>query len=115
MGKDAMVDETLAQLETKIRQASALNETQKTELVQLLQALHAEIHALAPTHAEQAESITGFTEVSTHEAVRRHRNPQLVELALKGLVSSVESFETTHPQLVSLVNSISMLLANIGI
>jgi hypothetical protein len=115
MGKDAMLDETLAQLETKIRQASALNETQKTELVQLLQTLHAEIHALALTHAEQAESITGFTEVSTHEAVRRHRNPQLVELALKGLVSSVESFETTHPQLVSLVNSISMLLANIGI
>jgi hypothetical protein len=115
MGKDAMVDETLAQLETKIRQASALNETQKTELVQLLQALHAEIHTLAPTHAEHAESITGFTEVSTHEAVRQHRNPQLVELALKGLVSSVESFETTHPQLVSLVNSISMLLANIGI
>jgi hypothetical protein len=110
-----MLDETLAQLETKIRQASALNETQKTELVQLLQTLHAEIHALALTHAEQAESITGFTEVSTHEAVRRHRNPQLVELALKGLVSSVESFETTHPQLVSLVNSISMLLANIGI
>lgn len=110
-----MVDETLAQLETKIRQASALNEGQKAELLQLLRALHAEVHALAPTHAEQVESITGFTEVSTHEAVRQHRNPQLMELALKGLVASVEAFETTHPRLVSLVNSLSMLLANIGI
>jgi hypothetical protein len=47
-----MVDETLAQLETKIRQASVLNEGQKTELLQLLCALHAETHTLAQTHAE---------------------------------------------------------------
>jgi hypothetical protein len=110
-----MVDETLAQLETRIRHTSALNEAQKSELLQLLRALHAEIHALVPTHAEQAESITGFTQVSTHEAMRQHRNPQLVELALKGLMSSAETFETSHPQLVHIVNSISMLLANIGI
>jgi hypothetical protein len=113
--ESAMVDETLAQLETKIRHTSALNEVQKAELLQLLRALHAEIHVLASTHAEHAESITGFTQVSTHEAIRQHRNPQLVELALKGLMSSVETFETSHPQLMHVVNSISMLLANIGI
>jgi hypothetical protein len=110
-----MIDETLARLETKIRQAGALNAAQQAELLRLLQALHTEIHALAQTHAEQAESITGFTGVSTHEAVRQERNPQLVELALQGLVSSVEAFETSHPQLVRLVNAISMFLANLGI
>jgi hypothetical protein len=91
-----MIDETLARLEAKIRQASALNTEQQGELLRLLQALHTEVNALAHTHAEQAESITGFTGVSTHEAVRQHRNPQLVEVALQGLVSSVEAFETSR-------------------
>ena len=110
-----MIDETLARLETKIHQASVLNAAQKAELLQLLQALHTEIDALAATHAEHAESITGFTGVSTHEAVRQHRNPQLVETARQGLMSSVEAFETSHPQLVSAVNAISTFLANLGI
>ena len=110
-----MVDETLVQLEAKIRSATALNAEQQAELLRLLQALHAEICALEHTHAEQAESITGFTRVSTHEAVRQQKNPQLVELALKGLVSSVEALEASHPQLVHIVNSISVFLANLGI
>jgi hypothetical protein len=38
-----------------------------------------------------------------------------VELALQGLASSVEAFETSHPELVRIVNAISMMLANIGI
>jgi hypothetical protein len=82
-----MIDETLAQLQAKIRQASALNAAQQAELLQLLQALYTEIHVLAHTHTEQAESIARFTGVSTHEAVRQHRNPLLVEVALQGLVS----------------------------
>jgi hypothetical protein len=110
-----MIDETLAQLQAKIRQASALNTAQQAELLQLLQALDTEIHALAHTHTEQAESIARFTGVSTHEAVRQHRNPHLVEVALQGLVSSVEAFETSHPQLVRIVNAISTFLANLGI
>jgi hypothetical protein len=113
--EDTMIGETLAQLETKIRQASALNAEQKAELLQLLHALHAEVQALAHTHAEQAESIAGFTGISTHEAVRQQRNPRLMELARKGLVSSVEAFETSHPQLVRIVNAISTFLANLGI
>ena len=110
-----MIDETLAHLEAKIRSATALNAVQQAELLGLLQALHTEIQTLAHTHAEQAESIAGFTRVSTHEAVRQQKNPQLVELALQGLGSSVEAFETSHPQLVRLVNAISMFLANLGI
>jgi hypothetical protein len=111
--EDNVVDETLARLEAKIHQASVLNAAQKAELLQLLHTLHTEIRALAATHAEHAESITGFTSVSTHEAVRQHRNPQLVETALQGLVSSVEAFETSHPQLVHTVNAISTFLANL--
>ena len=36
-------------------------------------------------------------------------------LSLEGLTSSVEGFEATHPRLVQIVNSISTILANMGI
>jgi len=70
---------------------------------------------LSKTHAEQAESIAGFTEVSAREATREQQNPQLLKLSLEGLNSSVEEFENSHPKLVHIVNSISTTLANLGI
>lgn len=110
-----MLNETLAALETSIHQARSLTDENKAELLCLLTTLKTEMVALAETHAEHAESIAGFTAVSTHEVVRQPRNPHLVELALQGLSSSVEELETSHPQLVRVVNSLCALLSNIGI
>jgi hypothetical protein len=110
-----MLDETLAKLETKIRQASAISTNNKTELLQLLSTLKAEMATLATTHAEHAASITGFTEVSMHEATRQDKNPHLMDLAVKGLQSSVAALEVSHPRIVELVNALSLLLSNIGV
>lgn len=110
-----MVDETLEKLTTLIQQSPALPEERKTALLQLLTTLRSEMARLAETHTEQAASITRFTEVSTHEAVRQQRDPQLVDLSLQGLSSSVRELETSHPQLVNLVNAICVLLSNIGV
>jgi hypothetical protein len=110
-----MLDETLAKLETNIRQSDAIKADNKAELLRLLTTLQSEIAALEHTHAEHAESVVGFTERSTHEVIRQTKNPQLVDIALQGLSASVEELEVSHPQLVDLVNAISMLLANIGI
>ena len=110
-----MVDETLEKLTAMIQQSTALPEERKTELLQLLTTLRREMATLAETHTEHAASITRFTDVSTHEAVRQQRDPQLVDLSLQGLSSSVRELETSHPQLVNLVNSICMLLSNIGV
>jgi hypothetical protein len=110
-----MLDETLTKLETKIRQASTITTDHKTELLQLLSTLKAEMAALATTHAEHAASITGFTEVSMHEATRQARNPHLVDLAVQGLQSSVAELEVSHPRLVEMVNTLSVLLSNIGV
>ena len=71
--------------------------------------------SLSKTHPEQAESIAGFTRVSAHEATRTDKNEQLVRLSLKGLNSSIEGFETSHEELVKIVNSISVILANMGL
>jgi hypothetical protein len=47
--------------------------------------------------------------------MRSRKNPQLMKLSLKGLSSSAEEFESSHPQLVAVVNKISQILANMGI
>ncbi|MDB6109221.1 MAG: putative cytosolic protein [Pedosphaera sp.] len=110
-----MIEDTLAKIEARIHGADAIREDKREELQQLLAKLKSEVAALSKTHSEQAESIAGFTEVSTREATREQKNPHLLQLSLDGLTSSVEEFESTHPKLVQIVNSISNTLANLGI
>jgi transposase len=110
-----MIHETLGKIESRIRKVSSLKEENKTELLGLLSTLRTEISELSKTHSEQAESITGFADVSAHEATRQERNPQLLELSLSGLSASVRGFETSHPRLVEIVNSISLMLSNSGV
>jgi hypothetical protein len=110
-----MIEDTLAKIEARLKSAEAIPAEKRRELQQLLATLKAEVGKLSKTHAEQAQSIAGFTEVSAHEATRERQNPQLLKLSLNGLKSSVEEFEKSHPKLVDIVNSISNTLANLGI
>ena len=110
-----MIEETIAKIEARLQLTDALKDDKRQELQQLLATLKAEVAKLSKTHAEQAESIAGFTELSTREATRESQNPQLLKLSLTGLTSSVEEFERSHPKLVEIVNSISSLLSNVGI
>ena len=70
---------------------------------------------LARTHDEQAQSIVGFTQVTTHEAMRTDQDPRLLNLSVQALRRSVEDFEKSHPRLAQIVNSISTTLSNSGI
>ena len=90
-------------------------EERRAELLNLLATLKSEVAELSKTHSDQAQSIAGFTNISAHEATRAEQNPELLNLSLKGLTSSVEGFESSHPQLVRIVNSISQTLSNLGI
>ena len=110
-----MIDDTLNKIEAKIQGADSIKDERKRELLQLLGTLKAEVANLSETHGEQAQSIAGFTEVSTHEATREQKNPELLKLSLDGLKSSVEEFEGSHPRLVQIVNTISQTLSNMGI
>ncbi len=49
------------------------------------------------------------------QAMREEKNPQLLKISLQGLSTSVEGFESSHPKLVGIVNSICLTLSNIGI
>jgi len=110
-----MIEDTVGKIEAKIQGADSIQGEKKQELLQLLGTLRAEIGRLSETHDEHAQSIARFTELSAHEATRAKQNPELLNLSLKGLSTSVEGFEKSHPRLVQIVNSISNALSNLGI
>jgi queuine/archaeosine tRNA-ribosyltransferase len=110
-----MIENTLKEIEARLAQTGALTPESRTQLLQLLATLKSEITALSESDADRARSIAGFTQVSTHEATRDEKNPKLLELSIKGLASSVEGFDKSHPQLVQIVNSICNTLSNLGI
>jgi hypothetical protein len=110
-----MIEDTLRKIESKIQGAEAIKADRKSELLQLLTTLKSEVANLSKTRPEQAQSIAGFTEMSAHEATREQKNPELLQLSVKGLKSSVEEFEGSHPRLVQIVNAISNTLSNLGI
>jgi hypothetical protein len=109
------IRETIENIEKRIERADSIKHEDKEELLNLLSTLEAEVVTLSKTHPEQAESITGFTRVSTHEATREEKNPQLVRLSLNGLTSSVEGFENSHEELVRIVNRLAVMLSSVGI
>jgi len=110
-----MIEDTISKIEDRIRGADAVKEERRDELLQLLRTLKSEVAKLSETHEEQAQSIAGFTELSTHEATRTEQNPELLKLSLAGMGSSVRGFEESHPRLVQIVNAISSTLSNLGI
>lgn len=110
-----MIEDTISKLEAKIASAESIKEERRRELGQLLTTLKTEVAALSETHGEQAQSIAGFAELSTHEATRASPNPRLLQLSLEGLSTSVDELENSHPRLVQIVNAISNTLSNLGI
>jgi transposase len=110
-----MITETLERIEQRIKETESIKHKEKEELLLLLATLEDEVTSLSKTHPEHAESITGFAQVSTHEATRAQKDQQLVDISIRGLTSSIEGFENSHENLVKIVNSIAVMLSNIGI
>ena len=110
-----MIEETVGKIEQKIRQANSISDPSRAELLELFATLKSEVDQLSETHGEEARSITGFTELSAHEATRKDKNTKLLELSLKGLATSVSGFEKSHPKLVEIVNRICVTLSNLGV
>jgi hypothetical protein len=61
-----MIHDTIGKIEERIRQAEAIKGENKEELLRLLANLKSEVTEISGTHADQAQSIAGFTAVSAH-------------------------------------------------
>jgi len=109
-----MIEDRIQKIEARINGTENISPETKTELIQLLTALRAEIAALPPTAEEDAHSIARFTEASAHEATRNPKKPELLEAALGGLTGSVDEFEVSHPKLAETLNRIAVILSNMG-
>lgn len=110
-----MIRQTIEEIEARLKKAESIKDENKAELLNLLSTLKSEIEQFSQTHGDQAQSIAGFTNVSTHEAIRDEKNPELFQFAVDGLSASVAGFENSHPKLVEIVNRICVTLSNIGI
>ncbi len=110
-----MIEDTIGKIESELQSAESIKEERRRELLELLARLKSEVAELSKTNREQAQSIAGFTQVSTYEATRAEQNPRLLKLSLEGLDSSVKELEESHPRLVQVVNAISQTLSNLGI
>ena len=110
-----MIPETLSQIEARIRQATALTEDNKAELLKLLAALRTEIGDLARTKRDEAHRIAAIARNSTESATHDQTNPELIKQSLDQLASAVSGFEESHPRLVEVVNRMATMLAGSGI
>lgn len=110
-----MIHDTLDKIENKIKKSVHITEQNKEEYLVMLTRLREEVDDFSKTEKEQAETITGFAKVSTHEAIREEKREDLLNISIDGLKTSVEGFEVSNPRLVSVVNSICSFLSNIGI
>ena len=86
-----MIENTIGEIEAKIRSAESVGDEHKRELLQLLAKLKIEI------------------------AGRDQQNLTPLKNSVEELRVSVEGFEQSHPKLVQAVNSISNTLSNLGI
>jgi hypothetical protein len=110
-----MIEDRISQIEARIQNSASITPEKRIELLKLLAELKSEMSPLSQTHQEQLQSIAGFTEVTAYEAMREAKRPDLLRHSVRGLQSSVDEFEKSHPQLVAVVNRLASMLSNMGI
>ena len=110
-----MIEETFRKIKFRLEQSPELSEEHRQELDELIQSLADETAELSKTRPEDSKSISEFANLSTQEAVRDSKRPDLLKHSLDGLSASVVGLETEHPQITGLVNRLCSLLSNMGI
>jgi hypothetical protein len=108
-----MINDTLHKLEDRLACSEQLSPENRIALESIVAELRREIAEISDK--EQAESIVGFSDASTREALRQSPDNTLVDLSLAGLRRSVHAFEISHPRLTAVVNQLCNQLSDLGI
>lgn len=93
-----------------------LSEQERKKLLELFENLQPELELLAKEQKDAALHIATHTEELSRAATREGgADPEQLRTSAGNLREAIGEFEVTHPQLVKIVNSISMMLSNVGI
>lgn len=109
-----MTDDTIARIDALLR-SSALSAAEKEQLLGLVGALRTELKALPQERAEKGASVAAFTEVATREAVRKDKDPEMLNYATGGIGKALGNLGKDHPALTRVVNQICDFLSGTGI
>lgn len=99
-----MIEDTIRQIEERLRSSENIAPETRTELLTLLAKLRAEAKSLPAVAA--TGSVAGGDEPATDESVQD---------TVEKLQRSVEEFKESHPKVVQLVNHLANTLAGLGI
>ena len=110
-----MINDTFTRIKGQLNKADELSPSHREELEDLVRSLEEEITELAKNHPRDSQTISAFAHLSTHEATRREKRPELLKHSLDGLNASVAGLEAEHPQVTALVSRFCSLLSNMGI
>ena len=99
-----MVEDRIRNIENRVQSSSVLPEAAKAELMELIEALRAELAGVKKEHLEQAEDASGGAD-----------HGESLNEALGEITGTMTALETTHPRLAELANQLAVALANMGI
>ncbi len=109
-----MIHKILDKIDALLAQSN-LNPAQKKELDQLYQQLREELVILAKTDPQNAKTIADFAAIATLEALRDDSNRDMTESVKERLMESLETFETSHPKLANVLQTLITHLSGIGL
>jgi metal-dependent hydrolase (beta-lactamase superfamily II) len=100
-----MIRENFAELRAVVERSSDLPEATRTKLLQLADELEQEV--MNSGAAERAAELEAEAEAA--EAEEQSENTDNT-----GLVSAIEGFEASHPELSNTVNNVAAMLSKLG-
>ena len=110
-----MIEKTVVKIEETVAGAAALSDDKRAQLLRLISELKSEITKLSETDEDSAMEIAHKTHTSAHHATQKGSDDHQFASALDDLKSAVDTFEVSHPGLVSTVNAFCNALADLGI
>jgi len=110
-----MIEGSFQKLKAQLSESTELSSEHRTELSKLVENLEQEMKELSQTRPDDSSSISGYAQLSTLEAMRGSKRPELLKHSLDGLSASVAGLESEHPKITALVERMCSLLSNMGI
>jgi len=110
-----MAEETITQIEDRIKKARIYKMTKERRNCSICFLVKDRRFLNSPRPMRGRPEYYGLPRSQFTRQCVGEKHPQLLRLSLRGLSTSAERLESSHPKLVGIVNSICNTLSNIGI